>query len=295
MNFLKLGEKLSSENDAETRQAEILDEAQNYKLASNGGYLTVVKYALFGMLAVLNFRLFVSAIPGIWGWLVGCMAVLMEGFAVYCWNNQGKSEGKHRTALIVFCVAFTAVSLAHAAASVYELVNGTVPLGPSISKYVFWYSHVVAFPLIFGLMIVALFVIGFTHYLAKISKERAKAQVEIEKGNAELATKTAKLKQEAELAEQQILFEKRKLQVKMQMSGVLADTLAEETRQMQLLRSTPDPTIRQRLAELLGLPDLRSAETPAQAAEEKRYLTPPTTKTSAQSSNFFFPSKPEEK
>ena len=295
MNFLKLGEKLSGGNDAETRQAEILDEAQNYKLANNGGYLTVVKYALFGMLAVLNFRLFVSAIPGIWGWLVGLMAVMMEGFAVYCWNNQGKSEGKHRTALIGFCIAFTAVSLAHAAASIYELVNGTVPLGPSISKYVFWYSHVVAFPLIFGLMIVALFVIGFTHYLAKISKERAKAQVEIEKGNAELATKTAKLKQEAELAEQQILFEKKSLQTKMQLGTIIADTLAEEQRQMQMIRSVADPTIRQRMAEMLGLPDLRSPEKPVQAIEEKRYLTPPTNKPTAQSGNFFFPDQDEKK
>lgn len=289
MNFLKLGEKLSGENDAEARQAEMLDEAQNYKLANNGGYLTVVKYALFGMLALLNFRLFASAVPGVWGWLVGLMAVMMEGFAVYCWNNQGKSEGKHRIALIGFCIAFTVVSLAHGAASIYELVNTHVSLGPSIKDYVFWYSHVVAFPLIFGLMIVALFVIGFTHYQAKISKERAKAHVEIEKGNADLATKTAKLKQEAELAEQQILFEKRKLQVKMQMSGILSDTLAEETRQIQMLRDTPDPTIRQKLAEMLGLPDLRIAEKPAQATDERRYLTPPATKASTQSSNFFFP------
>lgn len=292
MNLLKLSEKLSSGNDAENRQAEMLDQANSYQLASNGGYLTLVKYAIYVMLAVLNFRLFNSAIPGGWGSFVGLIAIMMEGFAIWCWNNQSKSAGNHRTALISFCIAFTVASVAHAAASVYELVNGTVPLGPSISHYVFWYSHVVAFPLIFGLQIFALFVIGFTHYQAKISKERAKSHVEIEKGNAELATQTARLKQEAELAEQQILFEKRKLQVKMQMSGIMADTLAEETRQMQMLRDTPDPTIRQKLAEMLGLPDLRTPEKAEQPEPLRQYFAPPPG-TQGFNSNFVLPQSDE--
>ncbi len=289
MEILKLGKVFSNANDAEARQSEMLDEANNYQLASNGGYLTIVKYAIYVMLAVLNFRLFNSAIPGGWGAFVGLVAIMMEGFAIWCWNNQSKSAGNHRKALIGFCIAFTVASVAHAAASVYELVNGTVPLGPSISHYVFWYSHVVAFPLIFGLQIFALFVIGFTHYQAKIAKERAASQVEIEKGNAELYTKTAKLEQESRLAEQNVLFHQKALKAKSAMTGLLADTVKEEGRQMEVLRGVEDPLIRRRLAEMFGLPDLADAPT---IAKDKRTMTmapPPQSFTQSGATNFYTP------
>jgi hypothetical protein len=273
MEILNLAKTFSKESDASARQDKLLNEASNYKLASNGGYLHLVKYALFGMLAILNMRLFIAAIPGGWGMLVGLIAVMMEGFAIYCWNNQGKSAGNHRKALIGFCIAFTVVSLAHAAASVYELINSRFPLGPSISDYVFWYSHVVAFPLIFGLQIFALFVIGFTHYQSRISKERAKSQVEIEQGQAELHTQTAQLKQESELAAQRLLFEQEKLKTRMGMTALLKDTLEVESQQMDILRNVSDPTIRARLAQMFGLPDLQVSPQPA--ASTRQYLTPP--------------------
>lgn len=260
MNILNLVDSFSKESDAKSQQAAMLSEAQNYDLASNGGYLTVVKYAIYAMLAVLNLRLFATAIPGGWGVFVGFIAIMMEGFAIYCWNNQGKSSGNHRKALIGFCIAFTVVSVAHAAASVYEIVNGTVPLGPSISHYVFWYSHVVAFPLIFGLQIFALFVIGFTHYQAKISKERAKSQVEIAEGQATLHTEAAKLKQETDLAKQKLLHEQEKLKVKMAMGQLMRQTLEVETSQLNDIRQVSDPLMRQRLAEMLGVPELAKPE-----------------------------------
>lgn len=295
MEILKLGKVFSNADDAESRQSAMLDDANNYQLASNGGYLTVVKYAIYVMLAVLNFRLFNSAIPGGWGAFVGLIAIMMEGFAIWCWNNQSKSAGNHRKALIGFCIAFTVVSVAHAAASVYELVNGTVTLGPSISRYVFWYSHVVAFPLIFGLQIFALFVIGFTHYQSKISKERANSQVEIEKGQAELCTKTAKLKQESELAEQNVLFHQKALKAKSAMTSLLADTVKEEGRQMEVLRNVEDPLIRRKLAEMFGFPDL--ADAPAPAAAKDKHITPmsPPVRSFTQSgsTNFYDPNAPK--
>lgn len=288
MEILKLGKVFSNANDAETRQSEMLDQANNYQLASNGGYLTIVKYAIYAMLAILNFRLFNSAIPGGWGAFVGLIAIMMEGFAIWCWNNQSKSAGNHRKALIGFCIAFTVASVAHAAASVYELVNGTVPLGPSISHYVFWYSHVVAFPLIFGLQIFALFVIGFTHYQARIAKERAESQVEIEKGQAQLHTRTAKLKQESDLAEQEVLFHRKTLQAKSAMTGLLADTVKEEGRQIEVLRSVEDPLIRRRLAEMFGFPDL--ADAPVMAKQKGTMtMAPPVQSSFTQSgaSNYY--------
>lgn len=288
MDFLKLGKVFSDANDAEARQSEMLDQANNYQLASNGGYLTIVKYAIYAMLAILNFRLFNSAIPGGWGAFVGLIAVMMEGFAIWCWNNQSKSAGNHRKALISFCIAFTVASVAHAAASVYELVNGTVPLGPSISHYVFWYSHVVAFPLIFGLQIFALFVIGFTHHKAKIAKERAESSVEIAKGNAELCTKTAKLEQESRLAEQNILFHQKALKAKSAMTGLLADTVKEEARQMEVLRGVEDPLIRRRLAEMFGLPDLADAPVLAKQKGTMTMAPPPQSSfTQSGATNFY--------
>lgn len=297
MNFLNIGKQLSEGNNAEVKQSAILDEAQNYQLADNGGYLHIVKYALFGMLALLNFRLFVSAIPDGWGYLVGLMAVMMEGFAIYCWNNQSKSSGSHRTSLIGFCIAFTVVSLAHGAASVYELVNNHLSLGPSIKGYVFWYSHVVAFPLIFGLMIFALFVIGFTHYRAKIAKERAAAQVQIEKGRADLATQTAQLHQQSELAAQQVLFYNKELETKMAMTEIIAKTLQVEGEQMRLIRGTTDPEIRKKLAAMLQLPDLAlepaKVSTP-EALPARQYLAPPPALTTISGNgNFYDPNAPK--
>jgi hypothetical protein len=94
------------ENGAKTEQsaAEMRAEVERFDLAGTGGFLSAVKYLVFAILASLNFHLFYTHVPGIWGVGLGCVALLFEACAVYFWNKQNRSAGAHKTALQGFAV-----------------------------------------------------------------------------------------------------------------------------------------------------------------------------------------------
>ena len=287
MKLLNIAQYFSKEDDRKQQNADLQQEAANFDLAGNGGFLTFAKYAIYSLLGALNFRLFFVAVGNLWGAAIGLTAIMSEAFAIYCWNNQSKSSGSHRLALQVFSVAFTFVSVVHGAASLYEMLQ----LGPSIKGAIFWYSHAVAFPLIFGLMIVALFVLGFTHWSARVAKERAKAQVDIAASRAELLTKTANLAHESQLAHAELDHFKEKLSVEHEMTAMLEDVAALESRKQRAIAGIADPDVRDRLQRLLGVIQSPAPQI-ATAKDDRRYLTPPPTQ-SGQSSNFVFP-KPDD-
>lgn len=263
-NVLNIAKSFSKQDEIQKKEDARQEEAQSFNLASNGGYLTFVKYALFSLLGLLNFRLFYSAIGGLWGIAVGVTAIMAEGFAIYCWNQQHKSAGKHRVALQFFSVAFTVVSLAHGAASLYELINARFDLGPSIQHYVFWYSHVVAFPLVFGLMILALFVLGFTHWQAKVAKAQAASAVEIAKDRADLLRRTSELKNETELAQAELAHYREKLAVDREFTALLKEVVEVENDKQATINSIPDSSVRDRIARMLG------TSTPQPAVAQRR-------------------------
>ena len=249
MSLLKVAKAFSREDEHKQRQDELQQEAERLDLAGNGGFLTVAKYVIYTVLGALNFRLFFTVVQGAWGVAIGFTAILSECFAIYCWNQQHKSSGRHRSALQFFSVAFTVVSVIHGAASLYEMTG----IGPSIGRPLYWYSHAIAFPLIFGLMIVALFVLGFTHWSAKVAKARAEAQVSIAEDRASLLTRTAILKNETTLANAELEHFKEKLRVEQEMTALLEDVARIEQRKQAAVNNITDPSVRDRLQRLLGI------------------------------------------
>lgn len=286
MKLLNIAKSFSAEDDRKQESAGLQEEAKNFDLAGNGGFLTFAKYAIYTLLGALNFRLFFVAVGGLWGVAIGLTAIMSEAFAIYCWNNQHKSSGKHRLALQFFSVAFTLVSVVHGAASLYEMLQ----LGPSIKGAIFWYSHAVAFPLIFGLMIVALFVLGFTHWSAAVAKERAKAQVNIATSRADLLTKTANLSHESQLAHAELDHFKEKLEIEHEMTAMLEDVATLETRKQKAVSAIADPAVRDRLQRLLGV--IQSPQSEPVLAKDKPTMTmspPAQSFTQSGATNFYTP------
>lgn len=290
MSLLNTAKSFSAEDNRKNEAIELQEEAKNFDLASNGGFLTFAKYAIYALLGALNFRLFYVAVGGFWGVAIGLTAIMSEAFAIYCWNNQHKSSGRHRIALQVFSVAFTFVSVIHGAASLYEMLQ----LGPSIKGAIFWYSHAVAFPLIFGLMIFALFVLGFTHWSAAVAKEKAKAQVNIATSRAELLTKTANLSHESQLARAELDHFKEKLAVEHEMTAMLEDVAILESRKQKAITEITDPAVRDRLQRLLGV--IQSPQSEPVLAKDKPTMTmspPAQSFTQSGAANIYYPSTDE--
>ena len=145
--LFNVGQSLHESQKKEERKQAETKAADRSDLVGPGGYMTIVKYAVYAVLAALNLRLFLETLGyGVWGVAVGAVAVLTEGTAIYCWRNQIRSAGNHRKAMIVFAVAFTALSLAHGCASLWELSGA----GKAIGKPLWVYSYFVAFPLMFA-------------------------------------------------------------------------------------------------------------------------------------------------
>jgi len=292
-NLLNIGKSFSKETAQEKQSEQRRAEIENADLVTTGGFPTIVKYVVFSILGALNFRLFFAVIGGVWGVAIGCGSIFQEMFAIYCFNKQHKSSGNHRLALKIFSIAFTALSIGHAIASLYELSG----LGPSIGRPLYVYSHYIAPVLIFGLMTVAIFVLAFTHWSAKVSEARAESQIKIAEGKADLATREAELEHATLLAQAELKHQQQRLMVEQGMTALLRDTVVLETEKQKILNGIPDAEVRDRIQRLLGViappappRQLASASTESKPGTMK--MSPPagSTTISGASSNFNFPS-----
>lgn len=273
--------------DAAARKQEVA----TADLVSPGGFPTIAKYVVFTVLGIFNVRLFYTVVGVPWGVVISAGSIFQEMFAIYCFNKQFKSEGKHRKALKFFAVAFTALSVIHALASVYE-VSG---LGPSIGKPLYIYSHFIAPVAIFGLMTVALFVLAFTHWSAKVSEARAESQIAIATSQADLATRESELANKARLAKAELAHQQEILQVEQGMTALLRDTIASEMKKQELLDGIPNPEVRDRIQRFLGVvggtatPKLPQQQlTSASTEKPPAGFNPPKTTTTGGASNLYF-------
>jgi hypothetical protein len=259
MNFLQTGKKLSLQSQADEEADRRQKEAQEFDLVQIGGFLSVVKYAVFGILAALNLRLFISVVPGAWGLVIGITAVLFEAFAVYAWNNQARAAERHRQALYMIAVVFTAVSFVHASASFYELIG----LGPSLGWPLYIYSHAIAFPLLFTLMTAAVCVLHRTHWSAEAAMQQAKTQTDIARNRADLLRRTAALQSKAELGRAELSHYEDELRNEQSFLNLLERVVSVESEKDRLLSTIRDEGTRKRMAEILqrdlnrnGVPDV---------------------------------------
>lgn len=247
--LFNVGRSLHESHQKEERKQSETKAADQHDLVGPGGYMTVVKYAVYAVLAALNLRLFLETLGyGVWGVAVGVVAILTEGTAIYCWRNQIRSAGFHRKAMIFFAVAFTALSLAHGCASLWELSGA----GKSLGNALWVYSYFVAFPLMFGLLVVCVCVLFVSHWQTKISKERANAQLEIAKNDAQLRIEKSRLRQSMEVEESRLDHLKAMVGMENQYVESLEDLVVVKERQQQALARITDPDIRDEVFAALG-------------------------------------------
>ena len=223
-------------------------QAADFDLAGTGGYPAFVKYVVFTLLAALNWHLFYTHIPGMWGIAVASIAVLFEGFAVHCWNKQNKSADRHKQALQGFAIGFTVVSFVHGIAALYDIADA----GPSISPIIYFYSKYVAFPLLFSLMILAVCALYYTHWSTEISEERAKAQKEIQKGKARLLNDTAVLRDQAALEKERLTHFREMILIEEQYVDAVSDFATVKARGEAALQAITDPDVKRQLLQALG-------------------------------------------
>ena len=243
MSLFNFGRALSADKNKSE-----LPQTQDFDLAGTGGFLSVVKYLVFAILASLNFHLFYTHAPGIWGVLIGCVALMFEACAIYFWNKQNKSAGSHQVALQSFAISFTVLSFVHGTAALYQLAG----VGPDITSVVEVYSRYIAFPLLFGLMVFSVCTLHFFHWSTHISNARAKAMLEMERRRADLMTQTMALESEAMVENQRLDHFKRKVILEEEYVRAVEEFAKVKQRGLQVIIAITDPDVRSELLNAMG-------------------------------------------
>lgn len=227
-------------HDAEVNA--LATEARDFKVPSET-LPQLVKIAFFVGLAVLNFRLFKHTVPGGWGIATGCLAVIVEGVALYCSHYWSHATSWFKGSLGVSGVALMLFSMAHGTASIFDLI-GVV----EYSDTIIWYSRVVAFPLMVALVGLSVIAICMTHPKNLIRLEQAAAHTKILIGRAKLASELEIMKGEKTLDQAKLDRYREKNKYEAQLLGQFEEMLEIEQRKASVLARVPDPEMREEMA-----------------------------------------------
>jgi hypothetical protein len=248
MRFFNIGQAFAKERSQQKQSAALQQEAANFKLASDGGFPTIVKSGLFLLFGYYNARLFITTVPGWEGYLTAVFALAGEAMAFYCIRNYTRSAGKHKTALGAFGLLLTLFSVTHATISFFSLENHA-QLAPGLK----FYAERVAFPLLFGLLLVAVLTLRFTHWRAQIAAEQAVAQVQIASSRARLLADSATMRDESQLERERLAQLEEQIQIENEYLGKLQQFAQLKAREQSVLESIADPELRAQVAATLGL------------------------------------------
>lgn len=272
----------AEENARESEQ--LKTEADSFQIAGNGGYIVALKYALFVLFGFYNVRLFITTVLGWEGYLTAAFALAGEATALYCFNNYTKSTGKHKTALGVFALLLFAFSFTHASISFFKMEHGNMS-GP-----ILFYCERVAFPLLFGLLLLAAVIIPLMHWRADVAAEQAAQKARIEKERAKLVGDSASLRNEAAFERERLNAVEERIQIGNQYLTKLKAIAAMKREEKKTLTEIDDPELQRQLAVAFGLPDF--ADTPV-LAKQKGTMTmappPQSSFTQSGASNVYFP------
>jgi hypothetical protein len=247
-NLFNFGDAMNQESRNGNNAKKLREEAGKFDLAGTGGFLAVVKYAVFAILASLNFHLFYTHIPGVWGVALGCVALLFEACAIYFWNMQNKSAGNHQRWLRIFAISFTVLSFTHGCAALYQLSE----VGPSIAEPIYNYSKYVAFPLLFGAMVFAVCVLHYAHWSTAINEARANAVMAIEQDRAHLMTESLALESQALVENEKLEHFKRKVILEEKYVQAVEEFARVKQRGLTAINNITDPEVRQELFQSIG-------------------------------------------
>lgn len=250
MQLFKLGKSFADADD-HARQSEALKkEADSFQLATDGGYIKWLKYALFALFGYYNARLFIVTVPGWEGYLTAAFALAGEATALYCLTNFNRSSGSHKAALGAFGFLLTLFSVTHATISWFRMENHA-----RLSGGIRFYCESVAFPLLFGLLLLAAILIPLCHWRSKIAAEQAKAKVEIESNRAQLVAKAANLRAESELERERLASLEEKIQIGNEYVSKLQQFAKMKERESAALAGITDPELRKQIAATFGVSD----------------------------------------
>lgn len=261
--FSSIGQLLNQQRTRQNESDTLANEAESFKTAKNGGYIVALKYALFFLFGFYNARLFIATVPGWEGYLTAAFALAGETTALWCFNNYPRSTGHHNTALGVFALLLFAFSFTHASISFFRMEHG------SLSEPINFYCERVAFPLLFGLLLLAAIVIPLCHWSAKVAAEQADAQTKIETSRARLVAESAEMNNQATLERERLKHFKNEIELGNEYVGELKRFATMKRDEQAALDGIPEP-LRSQIASQLGL-DLPKPETKAE--------TPSTNKT----------------
>lgn len=248
MFFSAISKLFTREQQNNQRGQQLQDEAANFKLATDGGFPSVVKYGLFLLFGYYNARLFITTVPGWEGWLTAAFALASEGLALYCIHNFTRSAGLHKAMLALFGLLLTLFSVTHATISFFALENHA-----QLSEGIQFYAQRVAFPLLFGLLLVAVLTLRFTHWNARIAAEQALAQVKIASSRARLVAESAAMRDEAQLGRERLAQMDEQIRLDGECVGKLKQRLQIKEQERQLIASISDPALREQMALELGI------------------------------------------
>lgn len=244
--------KISEGYDRAERQAKqseaLRKEGDSFELATDGGYIKALKYALFVLFGYYNARLFIVTVPGWEGYLTAFFALAGEATALYCWANFNRSSGHHKTALFVFGLLLTVFSVTHATISWFRLESHS-----ELSAPIQYYCETVAFPLLFGLLLLAAIVIPLMHWRRKVADEQAKAKVEIESKRARLVAESAALRNEVELERERLQSMEERTKLGNEFVERLRQFVKMKASESDVLASITDPVLRRQVETAFGL------------------------------------------
>nr|MDQ3012270.1 hypothetical protein [Acidobacteriota bacterium] len=124
-----------------------------------------------------------------------------------------------------------------------------------------FYCERVAFPLLFGLLLLAAIVIPLLHWRAAVAKKQAEAQTKIESDRADLVAESARLRNESQLEHERLTHFEDKIKTGNAYVEKLRRFGRMKSDEREALLSIPEP-LRSQMASELGI-DLTEQPTPA--------------------------------
>jgi hypothetical protein len=222
-------------------------EAKQFKLPSEA-LPQVVKYVFFAGLALLNYRLFAHAVPGVWGHAIGIVAMIAEGVALYCTHYFSRSASWFRLCLGLAGGSLMAFSLVHGTFSVLALIGVA-----DVTESIRYYSHVVAFPLLSALIGVSVVAITMTHPNNIVRLKQALAHMRAAIGRAEAASDLALMRSTSTVNHAKLhnLQERTRLEQASMVEVKKLITIEQEKRRM--VSEIEDPDLRAAMWREMGM------------------------------------------
>ena len=250
-------------------QADLTNEAKEFKTPSEW-FPQLLKVIFFIGLGCLNVRLFHRLVPGVWGYAIGCVAVMAEGLALYSSHNFSRAAGLFRLSLGASGAVLMAFTIAHSVFSFFDLIG----VNSFLSADVHGYAQHYAFPLLACLLGLAAVAITMTHPKNVIRLTQARAHTEILTGRAEAASRLELMRAKDILEKAELEHEREKTGRKEELLEQLARQVRVMQEQISIVARIPDPKLREQIAREMGidpdsLPDTSASDTSAMLARAR--------------------------